>query len=70
MINTGFPESNGRPKNSIRYLQLCMQITGWPVNLDCYFSSGSEKYNGTDLPGGGTFKRDGVRDVGRAIRPL
>lgn len=71
MIKTGAPGDKGRPKNCNRYLlPSCMQITGWPVKLDCYFSSGSEKYNGPALPGGATRKWDGLLDVGRAIRAL
>lgn len=66
MIMTGFPNS----KSYNRYLPLCMQITGWPVKFDCYFSSGSEKCNRPDSPGGTAWKRDGLRDEGRVIQPI
>lgn len=46
-----------------------LQIIGWHLNFECYFSSENEKDNSRNLCGGMMAVGEELRDGSRAFRP-
>lgn len=52
------------------YLDVFMQIIGWHLNFECYFSSENEKHNSQNSCGGMMAVGDELRDESRALHHL